>query len=137
LTGRAFSDKWRISTRYFGHVFMPSYYKPAERQLRDHQKRYTMTDYSRYSDQNLQRKTRKKQAASKEVSVSEFRSIPDDKICWLCCRNNVEVDDQLNRIFVNNTLSAEFVSLTMGKDKVQVRLCPICYSLFENLKSAV
>ena len=96
-----------------------------------------MTDYSRYSDQKLQRKTRKKQAASKEVSVAGFRSIPDDKICWLCCRDNVEVDDQLNRISVNNTLSSEFVSLTMGKDKVQVRLCPVCYSLFENLNSAV
>jgi hypothetical protein len=96
-----------------------------------------MTYYPQYSDQKLQRKTRKKKAASKEVSASEFRSIPDDKVCWLCCRNNVEVDDQLNRISVNETLSAEFVSLTMGKDKVQVRLCPVCYSLFENLNSAV
>jgi hypothetical protein len=96
-----------------------------------------MTDYSQYSDQKLQRKSRKKQAAPKEVSVSEFRSIPDDKICWLCCRDNVEVDDQLNRISVDKTLSAEFVSLTLGEDKVHVRLCPICYSLFENLNSAV
>ena len=96
-----------------------------------------MTYYSQYSDQKLQRKTRKKQAASKEVSISEFRSIPDDKICWLCCRDNVEVDDQLNRISVSSSLSDEFVSLTMGKDKVQVRLCPVCYSLFENLNSAV
>ena len=96
-----------------------------------------MTYYSRNSDQKLQRKTRKKQAASKEVSMSGFRSIPDDKICWLCCRDNVEVDDQLNRISVSRTLPAEFVSLTMGKDKVHVRLCPVCYSLFENLNSAV
>jgi hypothetical protein len=94
-------------------------------------------DYPRNSDQKLQRKTRKKQAAPKEVAVSGFRSIPDDKICWLCCRNNIEVDDQLNRISVNHTLSSEFVSLTMGKDKVQVRLCPVCYSLFENLNSPV
>ena len=69
--------------------------------------------------------------------MSGFRSIPDDKICWLCCRNNVEVDDQLNRISVSSNLSAEFVSLTVGKDKVLVRLCPVCYSLFENLNSAV
>ena len=96
-----------------------------------------MTYYPRYSDQKLQHKTRKKQAAPKEVSMSGFRSIPDDKICWLCCRDNVEVHDQLNRISVNNTLSAEFVSLTVGKDKVLVRLCPVCYSLFENLNSAV
>ena len=96
-----------------------------------------MTYYPQYSDQKLQRKTRKKRAVPREVSVSEFRSIPDDKICWLCCRNNVEVDDQLNRISVSNTLSAEFVSLTVGKDKVHVRLCPICYSLFENLNSDV
>jgi len=96
-----------------------------------------MTYYSRYSDQKLQHKTRKKQAASKELSMSGFRSIPDDKSCWLCCRDNVEVDDQLNRISVSSTLSAEFVSLTVGKDKVRVRLCPVCYSLFENLHSAV
>jgi hypothetical protein len=96
-----------------------------------------MTYYSGNSDQKLQRKARKKQAVSKEVSMSGPRSIPEDKVCWLCCRDNVEVDDQLNRISVSNTLSAEFVSLTMGKDKVQVRLCPVCYSLFENLNSAV
>ena len=96
-----------------------------------------MTYYSRDSEQSLQRKTRKKQAALKEVSMSGFRSIPDDKICWLCCRDNVEVDDQLNRISVSSSLSDEFVSLTVGKDKVQVRLCPVCYSLFENLNSAV
>jgi hypothetical protein len=96
-----------------------------------------MTHYSRVSDQKVQRKTRKKQAASKEVSMSGPRSIPEDKVCWLCCRDNVEVDDQLNRISVNSVLSAEFVSLTMGKAKVQVRLCPVCYSLFENLNSAV
>ena len=96
-----------------------------------------MLSNPQYSDQKLQRKTRKKQAASKGASVSEARSIPEDKVCWLCCRDSVEVDDQLNRISVNRTLSAEFVSLTMGKDKVQVRLCPVCYSLFENLNSAV
>ena len=65
------------------------------------------------------------------------RFIPDDKICWLRCRDNVEVDDQLNRISVNSPLSAEFVSLAMGNDKVQVRLCQICYSLFENLNPAL
>jgi len=96
-----------------------------------------MTYYSRYSDQKLQHKTRKKQAAPNKVSVPGSRSIPDDKVCWLCCRDIVEVDDQLNRISVSSNLSAEFVSLTVGKDKVLVRLCPVCYSLFENLNSAV
>lgn len=102
-----------------------------------HPKRDNMTYYPQYSDQKLQRKTRKKKAIPKEVAIPGFRSIPDDKICWLCCRDIVEVDDQLNRISVSSTLSAEFVSLTIGKDKVQVRLCPVCYSLFENLNSAV
>jgi hypothetical protein len=60
--------------------FGPFYYGSAAGQIRDPTRsETTMTDYSRCSDQKLQRKIRKKQAASKEVSVSGFRSIPDDK----------------------------------------------------------